>query len=127
MQYVKPQEVLMGREVSNPLTPELTRNLDNLLISLNKLRAHWGKPLVVTSGYRPAEFNKKAGGAKSSSHMTCEACDFRDSDGSLDKFLLENQQVLIDCGLYLEHPDATPGWCHVQTRPPKSGNRVFRP
>lgn len=115
----------MGREAEYPLSPELKGNLDKLLVSVNKLRAYWGKPLVVTSGYRPGHYNKQAGGAHKSAHLTCEAVDFRDTDGSLDAFCMQHPGILEDCGLYLEHPDSTPGWCHLDLKPRK--NRVFRP
>ncbi len=127
--FIKPSEILMGREIAHPLTPELKANLDKLLIAVNRLRAFYGKPLVVSSGYRPAPFNKAAGGAKSSSHLTCEAVDFRDDpkEAPLAKWCLENLNILESCGLYLEDPAATVGWIHVSTRRPKSGNRVFKP
>jgi hypothetical protein len=35
--------------------------------------------------------------------------------------------VLRDLGLWMEHPDKTPTWLHIQTVPPGSGNRVFWP
>lgn len=120
-------EVLMGREKASPLTPEQEANLVTLLEALNKLRTTYGKPLYVTSGYRPASVNSAVGGAKKSAHMSCEACDFRDSDGSFAEWCLKNLDVLADCGLYMESPAHTIGWVHLQTRKTKSGNRVFIP
>ena len=76
------EEVLMGRDRTHPLSPDLEANLANLLICLNKFRKEYGKPMRVSSGYRPAAINSKVGGAKKSAHMTCEACDFVDTDGS---------------------------------------------
>lgn len=118
-------EVLMGRDKDAPLTEEQEANLEVLLTALNKLRKAYGKPMIVTSGYRPPSVNAAVGGAKKSSHMSCQACDFRDHDGSLDEWCLENLDVLEECGLYLESPLHTPGWCHLQTRQTK--NRVFIP
>lgn len=118
-------EVLMGRDKQHPLTPELEANLEKLLKALNVFRQAYGKPMRVTSGYRPSTFNTKAGGARRSAHMTCEACDFADSDGAIKQWALANLNVLEQTGLYMEHPDATPTWCHLQTRPTR--NRVFRP
>jgi uncharacterized protein YcbK (DUF882 family) len=118
-------EVLMGRDKDAPLDAEQEKNLEELLIALNKLRKAYGKPMIVSSGYRPPSVNKAVGGAKKSSHMSCQACDFKDSDGSLADWCLKNLDVLIDCGLYLESPAHTIGWVHVQTRPTK--NRVFIP
>jgi hypothetical protein len=131
-QYVTRDEVLKGRERDYPLTPELEANLTKLLEAVNKLRIAYGQALVVTSGYRPGHFNKSAKGASRSAHMTCEAVDFRDSDGALGKWCLNNLQLLEQLGLYMESPLYThepPGkrWIHVQIRAPKSGNRVFIP
>jgi len=120
-------EVLMGRDAEYPLSPELEANLSKLLLSLNKFRQQYGKPMVVSSGYRPGKYNTQAGGAKSSAHLTCEACDFRDEDHSLKDYVVHNPSILVDCGLYMEWPSNTPNWCHLQVRTIPSGNRIFRP
>jgi hypothetical protein len=118
-------EVLMGREKEYPLTPELEKNLTHLLTALNMFRTAYGKPMLVSSGYRPGKYNVAAHGATHSSHLTCEACDFADADGSLDAFCLANIPLLEKCGLWLEAPGMTPGWCHLQIRPVI--HRVFIP
>lgn len=84
---------------------------------------------IVTSGWRPADINAATpGAALRSLHMSCEAIDLYDPDGDLDDWLLASADtVLRDLGLWLEHPAATKGWAHVQTRPPRSGRRVFYP
>lgn len=118
----------MGRDAQYPLSQELEQNLQKLLEALNLFRSLYGKPMTVTSGYRPSAINANVpGAAKKSAHMSCQACDFRDLDGSLDKYCMDNQYILQQCGLYLEHPDSTPGWTHLQIRVPGSGNRVFKP
>jgi hypothetical protein len=126
---VTASEILMGREKAAPLTDQLYYNLAKLLYSLNKFRAAWGKPLTVTSGYRPAAFNAAAGGAQQSAHLTLEACDFADPDGKLAAFCLSNQQLLADCGLWMEDPSKTNKngirWVHLQIRP--ATKRVFMP
>jgi hypothetical protein len=127
MGKITASEVLMGRHIAHPLSQDLKLNLDGLLNALNALRRAYGKPMRVTSGYRPAPFNKAAGGTKLSNHMVCLACDFADPDGALDAWCMANLHELEKAGLWLEHPDATPGWCHLQAVPPRSGNRVFRP
>jgi hypothetical protein len=119
-------EVLMGREVEYPLTPVLEKNLTVLLKALNIVRLAYGKPLYVTSGYRPGKYNKAAGGALTSSHLTCEACDFEDRKRDFTKWCLLNIKVLENAGLYMESPLDASTWVHLQTRAPKSGNRVFR-
>lgn len=116
-------EILMDREQEYPLTAEMEKNLDKLLIAVNKLRTAYGKPMYVSSGYRPGKYNQAAGGASKSSHLTCEAVDFKDADGAIKAWI--TVKILEDCGLYMEWPGATPTWCHVQIRPTKS--RVFKP
>lgn len=130
---VTKKEILMGRDIEYPLTVEMQANLDKLTIAVNGIRTAYNKPMYVSSGYRPGKYNAAAGGAKASAHMTCEAVDFKDSDGELDKWCTENQDLLQSLGLWQEHPDATKGWCHldIRQRPmmnrPGCGKRQFRP
>lgn len=44
---------------------------------LDPLREAYGKPIVVTSGYRCPKLNKAVGGAAKSQHITGEAADIR--------------------------------------------------
>jgi uncharacterized protein YcbK (DUF882 family) len=127
---ISKQEILMNRDKQYPneYTKEVSDNIDKLLIALNKFRVIYGKPMTVSSGWRPEAVNASiSNAAKKSNHVKGLACDFKDGDGELDKWCMTNLKVLEDCGLYLEHPDATLGWCHLQCVPPKSGNRVFKP
>jgi hypothetical protein len=117
-------EVLMGRDQEYALTPDLEKNLGKLLVALNLFRTAYKKPMVVSSGYRPGRYNEKAGGATKSAHLSCEACDFKDADGAIKQFVLDKPKILVDCGLYMEHPADTPTWCHLQIRP--TINRIFR-
>lgn len=119
-------EYLMGRDAAAPLTPPIRENMEKLLISLNLIRDLYGKSMKVSSGYRPASINSTTKGAsKTSCHLTCEACDFQDTDRKLIQWCLRNLDILEKAGLYLESPINTPTWVHLQTRAPKSGKRVF--
>lgn len=120
-------EILMGRDKNAPLTEDMEGNLTMLLDALNRFRASYGKPMIVTSGYRPPAINAAVGGARKSNHMLCLAADFRDTDGSLDAYCMKNIDLLEACGLWIEDPKSTPGWCHMQAVPPRSGARVFKP
>lgn len=122
---ISKDEILMGRNKEYPLDETLESNLDKLHEALNKFRTAYGKPMIVSSGYRPGKYNEIAHGATNSAHLTCEACDFKDNDGELKKWILSHVNVLYDCGLYMEHQDNTPTWCHLQTR--KTINRIFKP
>jgi zinc D-Ala-D-Ala carboxypeptidase len=105
--------------------PELEINLYNLLIALNKFRAIYGIPMIVTSGYRTPEHNVAIGGAKNSAHCLCMAADFADKDRSLCNWILRNESILEQCGLWMEDPDVTTTWVHLQIRP--TINRIFIP
>lgn len=57
---------------------------------LHKVEGHYGRPVVVTSGYRDAKHNRRAGGARKSTHIRCMAADIqveRVSKWELAKFL----------------------------------------
>ena len=126
----------MGRDVSHrsELTDEIRANAAETVERANKL-LEWYQSVTkdqesrfVTSGWRPAAVNAETpGAAMRSKHMTGQAVDISDPEGDLDEWALEHPELLEDFGLYLEHPSATKGWCHVQTVPPKSGRRVFFP
>ncbi len=62
-------------------------------------------------------------------HMTGEAIDLNDPDGKLDEWLMtdDGKAAVKELDLYIEHKDYTAGWCHVQIRKTKSGNRYFIP
>lgn len=124
---IKCLEVLMNRHIEYPLDDQLQQNLENLLIAVNKFRELYKNPMVISSGYRPGHYNTKAGGAKNSAHKSLEAVDFVDNSKKIKDFVKVNEKVLEECNLYMEHPDNTPTWCHLQIRKTLSGKRIFKP
>jgi len=66
-----------------------------------------------------------ANGRKLSSHKEAKGIDIYDPHNSLDDFLTD--AILATYGLYREHPDSTPRWCHLTTREPGSKRRTFIP
>src|SRR5690606_27582904 len=52
------------------LKPSLVRVLKNV-------EKHFGKPVIVTSGYRGVDRNRRARGARNSLHMYCAAADIQ--------------------------------------------------
>lgn len=116
---IKKEEILKGYEVEYPLTSFMKSNLAVLLTRLNKLRDAWGKPMVITSGYRPQWLNEKVGGAKNSCHLVCKAADIADPKGELYKWLTVERLALYD--LYME--EGTSGWIHLDIKPRK--HRIF--
>lgn len=74
-----------------------------------------------------------ATGSPGSSHKEARGVDDYDPGDELDHWLDQFEDAhggnakLDEHGLYREHPDATPGWCHLTTRAPRSGRRTFTP
>lgn len=81
----------------------------------------------VSSGFRTSAANGSAKGAKRSAHMSGEAVDLVDPQGVIKDAVMAHPHVLAEFDLYMENPQHTPTWCHLQTRSTKSGNRVFLP
>lgn len=65
-------------KIDNTPNQEVLNNL-NLLVDniLDPLRIAYGKPIVVTSGYRCKELNEVIGGAVNSQHTLGQAVDIR--------------------------------------------------
>lgn len=124
-------EILMGRAKFEDLDKEVQANLTILLERINKLRAAYGKPLKVNSGFRnPADQPKNA--ATKSNHLVGKAIDLDDDNTAfLWKWVLANLQLMKDIGLWMEDPRWTHGsvgtWMHFQITPPKSGKRIYVP
>ena len=52
-------------------------NVAALCLALEHLRARLGSPVVIISGYRTKEYNRRVGGASKSKHLTASAADVR--------------------------------------------------
>lgn len=116
---------LMGRDKMYPLDPIKEANAIELLRRVNGLLFELGIKADITSGYRPGHWNKKAGGSEKSAHLSCEAIDLKDNFGKIKEAI--TIELLKKYDLYMEHPDSTVGWCHLQSRKTRSGKRVFHP
>lgn len=125
MRLITVSEYLMGRATIEQLEFEQASNMHGLISVVNSILLDFGEFRKVNSGFRRPEDNKAAGGAKKSAHMTCEAVDLEDKDGMLKAFLTE--EVCEKYDVYREVESATPSWCHIQTRPTRSGARIFKP
>lgn len=66
----------MGREIE--VTPDVLASLQRLCQQvLEPIRVKLGKPIVITSGYRPGWLNAAIGGSRTSAHMTGNAADIK--------------------------------------------------
>jgi len=63
-------------KIDNTPNDEVIKNLTALVDNiLDPLREAWGKPIIVSSGYRCPKLNTAVGGVKNSQHTTGEAAD----------------------------------------------------
>lgn len=102
------------------------RNLKDLCGKLNKLG--FVPPRNASSCLRSLADQKRINpSAMGSSHLYGAAVDIADADGKLKAWLKANPNKLVECGLWMESPEYTKSWCHLQIYAPASFNRVFKP
>ena len=76
--------------ISNIPDVQSKQNLENLVnFVLDPLRKAYGKPIIVTSGYRCNKLNQLVGGSKTSQHCTGQAADICSSIGTKE----ENKKI----------------------------------
>ena len=80
-------------EVYNIPSHEAIANLANLSKWLEVLRERAGTPIIINSGYRSPQLNRKIGGAPNSNHLTGCAVDIRVS--GMDQ-LIRYAAILLD-------------------------------
>lgn len=88
---------------------------------LETIRAHFGRPVAVHSGYRSPAVNAAVGGSKTSQHMLAEAADFHvDGVGLVEVFDWIRLHSGIAYGqVLLEGADPkTPTWLHLSLGEP---------
>ena len=88
---------------------------DYLVFILDSLRSKIGKPVIINSGYRTPEWNKKCNGAKYSYHMRGMAADIRVNGMSAKEIANKLNEILPDeCGIIVYN-----AWVHIDTRAKK--------
>ena len=117
--------------IDNTPTPKIIDNLQQLVDNvLDPLRMHWGRPVIVTSGYRCPKLNKAVHGAAQSQHITGQAADIRTvSDDRTENMKLLRLLVSLKLPfdkLIAEYVDGQgrPDWIHVSFSPLKRGMKM---
>ena len=118
-------------EVYNIPSHEAIANLKRLCVWLEVLRERAGRSIVINSGYRSPQLNRKVGGAPTSNHLTGCAADIRTSGmeqaityaAILLAYARESQQEFDE--LLIEKNRYGAIWLHFAVRPstPSSKNR----
>jgi len=109
-----------GHQVPAELRPNVLRLCEQLEV----LRAHLGKSIRITSGYRDPDYNAAIGGAKRSRHMTGEAADIRVAGMGAGELLVVVEDLIHrgdlhvgGVGVYLPRDRRPLGWLHLDVRP----------
>ena len=130
-------------EVYNVPSHEAIANLKRLCTWLEALRERAGRSIVINSGYRSPQLNRKVGGAATSNHLTGCAADIRtsgmeqaityaaillayarESQQEFDELLIEKNRygaVWLHFAVRPSTPSASPGYASPST--PSSKNR----
>jgi zinc D-Ala-D-Ala carboxypeptidase len=90
---------------------------------LEPIREHFGKPLIVHSGYRCPELNSAIGGSKASQHKLFEACDFHVSGVDMTEtweWIADNLagEGRVGQAILEGWSAGQPGWIHISLGTP---------
>lgn len=103
----------------------LLENLYDLYQKINNIRSAYGKPMIVTSGYRTVKNELAKGRSGKSDHCKCKAIDIYDPDKSLAKWVHEHEELLEFNHLWVEDTRYTSNWVHFTTQ--RKSKRFFIP
>jgi zinc D-Ala-D-Ala carboxypeptidase len=123
-------QVASRRGIPNSPPPAAITNLRTLCVHvLEPLRQHFGRPVIVSSGYRSAALNAAINGAPSSQHIRGQAADV-EVLGVPNPVVWEwlQRSVVFD-QLILEHclpEDPHSGWVHVSYSSTRNRRNVLR-
>lgn len=114
-----------ARHIDNrPQDEELIDNINFTLTQLDEIRAQFGKPIIITSGYRCPQLNTAVGGVKNSQHMKGQAADIIVRGGKTEMFRLFkliHDHFAFD-QLIWEHGG---DWIHVSFKKDKNRGHSF--
>lgn len=101
--------------IDNTPSSEVIKNLQyGVDMVLDPLRRLYGKPIIITSGYRCQKLNDLVGGVKNSWHTKGNAADIHVASLTEATKLFNNLQKIPSVDTVLFEHSATAQWLHVQ-------------
>lgn len=94
---------------NTPTDETIIDNLNYTLQRLNDIREGYGKPIVISSGYRCDELNEKVGGANDSKHKNGLGVDLK-WDSDLVNYMIDN----CSFDKLIREKSGNTKWIHVQ-------------
>ncbi len=114
------------RGIDNTIPADARQNIERLVNDiLDPLRQAWGKPLIVTSGYRCPALNKAVGGSATSHHMRGMAADITAGDSVSNRRLYQLAQQLKLPYTQLIGAKYRFGWLHIGYNPTDTRHETF--
>ena len=95
---------------------------------LDPIRAAWGGPITVNSGYRCPELNRAVGGVATSQHLKGEAADITVGSAGDNKRLFDKIVELQKAGKIAFDQlidESNYDWVHVSYRSGKNRNQIL--
>lgn len=110
----------------------VTQNIIKTAEKLELIRDLFGgRPIIITSWWRPKKYNQEIGGAGLSAHMEGLAVDFRilNQDPQMTRNQLEPHLARLGIRMEIQPNDLEPheDWVHIDLKSPVNGLRVFKP
>ena len=109
-------QTALRKGINNEPTLEHIENLTELAVQiLEPTRRNFGKPMVISSGYRSEELCEAIGSSKNSQHAKGEAADFEMfgvDNKELAKYIKNNlvfDQLILE---FYNPDDPSSGWVH---------------
>ena len=105
--------------IDNTPSKDIINNLTELCETLlQPIRDKYGKPIIVSSGYRSEALNKAVGGVKTSQHRFGQAADIKAADGN-NKALWNVIKGMIEKGEIKQFgqliDEKKLSWIHIST------------
>lgn len=112
--------------IDNTPSAEIIRNLQyGVDMVLDPLRRLYGKPIIITSGYRCPELNKRVGGVANSWHTQGNAADIHISSLAEASKIFSNLQKIPSLDTALFEHSKNGQWLHVQWNMSKTPRHHF--